>query len=169
MPKFKPLPSLQRVKELLSYDPETGKLYWKQSVARWIKPGDEAGTYVKRAVDVTVDKKTYRAHRVIWLMQTGKDPGSNIVDHIDGNYYNNRFTNLRLATPHQNLCNQKRRIDNTSGLKGVSWSKERKKWQAGIFVRGKRIALGRFNTKEEAYAAYCEAARRLHGEFARLE
>lgn len=169
MPKFKPLPSLQRVKELLSYDPETGKLYWKQSVARWIQPGDEAGTYVKRAIDVTIDKKKYRAHRVVWLMQTGKDPGINIIDHIDGNYYNNRFTNLRLATPHQNLCNQKRRVDNTSGLKGVSWCEDRQKWQAGIQTSGKRIGLGRFKTKEEAYAAYCEAARRLHGEFARLD
>ena len=169
MPKFKPLPSFERVQQLLSYDSETGKLYWRKSVARWIKPGDEAGTYVKGAIDVTIDRKTYRAHRIIWLMQTGKDPGCDIIDHIDGNYYNNKFNNLRLATPHQNLCNQKKRVDNTSGLKGVSWSEERQKWQTGIQVNGKRIALGRFNTKEEAYAAYCEAARRLYGEFARFD
>jgi hypothetical protein len=169
MPKFKPLPSLQRVQDLLFYDPSAGKLYWKQSVAKWIAPGDEAGTRVKHAIEVTIDKQTYRAHRIIWLLQTKIDPGYALIDHIDGNPYNNKFTNLRLATSTQNQCNQRRRSDNTSGLKGVSWDANRKKWQSGIQVHGKRIALGRFNTKEEAYAAYCEAARRLHGEFARLE
>lgn len=102
-------------------------------------------------------------------MQTAKDPSDLLVDHIDGDPHNNRLANLRLATSRQNQCNQKTRSDNTSGLKGVSWSEERQKWQTGIQVNGKRIALGRFNTKEEAYAAYCEAARRLHGEFARLD
>lgn len=169
MPQFKPLPPLQRVQELLAYDPATGKLYWRQPVARWIQAGDEAGTRVKHAIDVTIDRKTYRAHRIIWMLQTGKDPGLSIIDHVDGNFYNNVFSNLRLATSRQNQCNQKKRCDNTSGLKGVSWCKERNRWQSGIQINGKRIALGRFDTKEEAYAAYCEAARRLHGEFARLE
>ena len=168
MPKFKPLPSLQRVQKLLSYDSETGKFRWKHSVARWIKPGDEAGTYGKYAISITIDRKRYVAHRIAWLLQTEKDPAGLLIDHIDGNPHNNAFANLRLATSGQNQCNQKTRNDNTSGLKGVSWSKERQKWQAGIQVNGKRIALGRFNTKEEAYAAYCKAARKLHGEFARL-
>jgi hypothetical protein len=169
MPKFKPLPSLQRVQELLSYDLQTGKLYWKQSVARWIQPGDEAGTCERYAMGVTIDRITYRSHRIVWLLKTNEDPGDSLIDHIDGNFHNNRFENLRLATSHQNQCNQKTRIDNTSGLKGVSWDKTRKKWQTGIQVKGKRIALGRYKTKEEAYAAYCEAARKLHGDFARLE
>lgn len=169
MPKFKPLPSLQRVKELLSYDSETGKLYWKQSVARWIKPGDEAGSYLRCTVDVTIDTITYRAHRIVWLLVTGNDPGTFLIDHLDGNPHNNKFQNLRLATSRQNQCNQKRRTDNTSGLKGVTWDKSRGKWAAGIQVKGKHIFLGRHKTKEEAYAAYCEAARKLHGEFARLE
>ena len=169
MPQFKPLPPLARVKELVRYDAGTGKLFWLQSIARWIKPGDEAGTKVKHAVDITLDKITYRAHRIIWLLMTEQDPGLKIIDHIDGNPHNNKFENLRLATHHQNQCNQKKRSDNTSGLKGVSWSEERKKWQAGIHVKGKRIGLGRFNTKEEAYAAYCKAAQELHKDFARLQ
>lgn len=102
-------------------------------------------------------------------MVTGNDPADSLIDHIDGNPHNNKFANLRIATSRQNQCNQKIRRDNTSGLKGVSWDSKRNKWQAGIQIDGKRIALGRFSTKEEAYAAYCEAARRLHGEFARLE
>lgn len=169
MPKFKPLPPLQRVQELLSYDFQTGKLYWKQSVTRWILPGDEAGTYVRCAVDVTIDKITYRAHRIVWLLVTGIDPRTFLIDHVDGNPHNNKFENLRLATSCQNQCNQKRRTDNTSGLKGVTWDASRQKWAARISVKGKGVYLGRYKTKEEAYAAYCEAARKLHGEFARLE
>jgi hypothetical protein len=169
MPKCKPLPPLSRVKELVRYDASSGKLFWLKSVARWIKPGDEAGTKVKNATDITLDKITYRAHRIIWLLMTEQGPGHEIIDHIDGNPHNNKFENLRLATHHQNQCNQKRRSDNTSGLKGVSWSEERKKWQAGISVKGKRIALGRFNTKEEAYLAYCKAAKKMHENFARLQ
>lgn len=52
--------------------------------------------------------------------------------------------------------------------KGVSWNKRREKWQADIGMSGKRKRLGRFNTAEEAARAYDEAAKELHGEFARL-
>ena len=168
MAKYKKLPSLKRIKELVSYEPESGKLFWLQPVARWIRVGEEAGTYCKHAVDITLDKVTYRAHRIIWFLVTKKDPGNMMIDHIDGNPHNNKFENLRIATSRQNQCNQKIRRDNTSGLKGVSWSEERQKWQTGIQVNGKRVGLGRFNTKEEAYEAYCKAAKELHGEFARL-
>ena len=144
-------------------------MYWKQAVAKWIRPGDEAGTYVRGAVEVTIDTVTYRAHRIIWLLTTGQDPESFLIDHIDGNPHNNKLENLRVASAHQNQCNQKKRKDNTSGLKGVTWAKNRCKWAASIHVNKKRIALGRYDSKGGAYAAYCEAAGRLHGDFARLD
>jgi|DEB0MinimDraft_6_1074348.scaffolds.fasta_scaffold38978_2 hypothetical protein len=169
MPKFKPLPPLARVKELLRYDVKSGKLFWIQSVAQCIKIGDEAGSEEKNGIRVNLDKTKYLAHRVIWLLMTGQDPGDNLIDHIDGNCYNNRFSNLRLANRYQNGCNRKKHSNNTSGLKGVSWHKTLKKWQAYITVNSERICLGYFKAKEEAYAAYCEAARRLHGEFARFD
>jgi hypothetical protein len=90
---------------------------------------------------------------------TGQDPVNKLIDHIDGNPYNNRFNNLRLATRHQNGCNQKKHSNNTSGFKGVCWHKVIKKWQAYITVEGQRVGLGYFGTKEEAYAVYCEAAK----------
>jgi hypothetical protein len=58
---------------------------------------------------------------------------------------------------------------NTSGYKGVYWYEDRKKWRAQIGYQGKVTNLGSFDTPEEAHAAYCEAAHRLHGEFARTE
>lgn len=90
------------------------------------------------------------------------------TDHIDGDGLNNRRCNLRLATPSENARNQRRARDNTSGFKGVWWHKGRRKWQAQIMAGGRQKYLGLFNTAEEAHAAYCEAARSLHGEFARI-
>ena len=168
MSKFKSLPPLKRVNELLSYDEATGRLHWKASVARWIKIGSEAGTYGHCAIDVTIDKIKYRAHRIIWLLVTGKDPGELLIDHINGDFHDNRFSNLRLATKRQNQCNQKTRIDNTSGSKGVTWDKSRSKWLAQIQVKGKHLFLGRHTTKEEACAAYQKAAYEYHGDFARF-
>jgi len=169
MPKFKPLPPLARVKELVRYDASNGKLFWLQSVARRVKAGDEAGSKDRYGIRIKIDKAKYLAHRIIWLLVTEQDPEDNLVDHIDGNPYNNKSTNLRLASRHQNSCNRKKHSNNTSGLKGVSWHKAVKKWQAYISTENKRIFLGYFNSKEEAYAAYCEAAIRLHGEFAQLQ
>jgi hypothetical protein len=99
---------------------------------------------------------------------TEKDPGNLLIDHISGNFHNNRFSNLRLATSWQNQCNQKVRIDNTSGLKGVTWDKNRSKWLAQIQVKRKHFFLGRYKTKEEAWAAYQKAAHEYHGDFARF-
>lgn len=94
---------------------------------------------------------------------------SELVDHIDNNSLNNRRSNLRLATKPENTQNQKRRCDNTTGYKGVTIRPESQRYRAAITSNGKRYNLGTFDTPEEAYAAYCEAAKLLHGDFARLE
>src|ERR1043165_3940616 len=87
-----------------------------------------------------------------------------LVDHIDGNGLNNRRSNLRLATYAQSSMNRGRNIKNSSGYKGVDLKDG--KWRAEIQVSRKKVYLGRFSTPEEAYAAYCEAAKKYHGEFA---
>jgi hypothetical protein len=79
---------------------------------------------------------------------------------------NNTDENLRIVDISQQRMNRGAGRNNTSGFKGVSFSKATGKWRSAIGLRGTRICLGHFNTKEEAYAAYCEAARRLFGEFA---
>ena len=88
-------------------------------------------------------------------------------DHIDGNTLNNTRSNLRPASPIENSRNQKRRFDNTSGFKGVSFSKSRGVWVAQIQVSGKKIFLGHHQTPERAHLAYCEAALLHFGDFAR--
>jgi hypothetical protein len=87
------------------------------------------------------------------------------VDHCDRNGLNNRRKNLRKATTIQNNANTMSRTG-SSRFKGVS--KHRHTWRATIQDHGKCIRIGCFETEEEAARAYDEAARRLHGEFARV-
>ena len=92
------------------------------------------------------------------------------VDHVKPELtLDNRHRNLRIATPSQNRQNTHKRRDNTSGYKGVSRASRSMRWRASIQVGGVAYDLGVHDTPELAHQAYCEAARRLHGEFARFE
>lgn len=91
------------------------------------------------------------------------------IDHINGNTLDNRKQNLRVCTHAQNMRNQKKRVNNTTGYKGVHYQKDHKKFIARINVDKKCYRLGYFSTAEEAYAAYCEASKKYHGEFGRVE
>jgi hypothetical protein len=97
------------------------------------------------------------------------NPEYSFVDHIDGNGLNNCRNNLRLATPLENARNRgPYSKQTTSVFKGVSWSKEKEKWQASIRVPGRKIFLGRFDSEIEAALAYDNAARIYHSDFAFL-
>jgi hypothetical protein len=150
----------KELSEELNYDPATGRFTWKK----------EAGTISNGYRLLRVNQKNMWAHRVAWLMATGEDPEGMVIDHINGDRLDNRIENLRTATYSQNSANAKRHSRNTSGLKGASKrfknGKWTGRWQASITYQRKQINLGYFDTKEEAHAAYLEAARRLQGEFA---
>ena len=96
-------------------------------------------------------------------------PKNLLVDHINHNTLDNRKKNLRLATKLENSHNRKRCKRNTSGYKGVTWSKLHNKWRSRICVESKRLHLGLFDTAEEAYIAYCNAAIEYHKDFVYLE
>lgn len=109
-------------------------------------------------------------HRFVMERVLGRELQScETIDHINLNTLDNRRCNLRVATFSQNGMNRGKYSRNTSGYKGVSWDKECGKWRAQIMKQGKPYKIGRFDTPEEAYAAYCATALELHGEFARLE
>lgn len=95
-------------------------------------------------------------------------PKGMCADHRNSNKLDNRRSNLRVTTYNGNSQNQRMKRNNTSGFKGVSFAKNYGKYKAAICIRSKHYNLGLFKTPEEAYAVYCEAATRLHGEFARL-
>lgn len=96
-------------------------------------------------------------------------PQGMATDHIDGNGLNNQISNLRVCTTKQNLCNKGKQINNTSGLKGVSWHKATQRWRATLNHNGKSIHLGGFDSKEFAREAYVFACRKYQGEFANLK
>lgn len=101
---------------------------------------------------VAFNDKTILAHRAIWKMKTGSWP-INDIDHINGNRADNRFENLREATRSENAKNTKRRSDNTSGISGVSWHSQRKKWVVRIKNKeGQSSYRGVFNDLESAIA-----------------
>jgi len=95
-------------------------------------------------------------------------PPGQMIDHINGNGLDNRKENLRFCSKKENAWNQELRSDNTSGYKGVSWDKAKKKWMATIKVNYKRIFLGYYKIKEDAAIAYNNAAIKYFNEFARL-
>ena len=155
---------------LFDYCPETGALTWRVSTNSF-KKGVEAGTSAHNEGyssyrNVIIFGNLYKAHRIIWLMQTGDWP-KKYIDHIDGNGLNNKLDNLREATPSQNMINQKVRSDSASKVKGVSYDAKRNLWYAYIDVGGKRNHLGRHETLDEAAMVRLQAQRKFHGEFAR--
>lgn len=164
------------VLEVLNYDPATGVFIWRNDWGR-MKAGDIAGRVNAqrrgyRYIGLGGQRKNggleYMAHRLAWFYVHGKWPVADI-DHINGDTSDNRIANLREATRSQNIMNAKRGPRNTSGVKGVSFDKARGKWVAEIKAGTVRRRLGRFDTKDEAAAAYREASKEMHGEFARLE
>lgn len=163
------LPSVERLRERLSYDPATGILTWLsvESLQSRIKVGDEAGFFDANGYRcIKLDGKKLYAHRVIWKLMTGQDP-VNQIDHRDCDKGNNRWDNLREATPSENARNVRQPSHSRSPYKGVTWHKGDKKWQASITVDGRKRYLGSFKTAEDAAAAYRGAAQRIYGEFAR--
>ena len=162
---MKPLPSTERINEILLYEPHTGNFYWKINSGK-ARIGHLAGHMRKdgyRVIDI--DRIKYRAHRLAFKVMHGRDPVE--IDHEHGKISDASW-NLREATRQQNNQNVPRRKDNTSGYKGVHWVARVSKWAAMINVDGKQRELGTFADKEAAYAAYCAAANELHGAFARV-
>jgi hypothetical protein len=107
------------------------------------------------------------AHRVIWCMQTGAWPMTDI-DHINMDRACNKWTNLRAATRSENHRNRVSRAGSTSRFLGVSWAADRSKWTARISQKDGYRHLGAFEAEEDAARAYDNAAKLHHGEFARL-
>lgn len=159
------LPDQKTLKQLLDYDPETGKLYWKarpremfssdRSWNAWNKrfAGAEAFTAVNPDGYRygTINKTTHRAHRVIYCLVSDQIPDQ--VDHINGDRSDNRWANLRGVSQVENSRNMRRSPRNTSGVTGVHLNKKLNKFQSYIRADGKLQHLGLFETMEAAVAA----------------
>jgi len=162
----KSMPSKEVFDQLLKYDPDTGKFWWRPRPVTMFAAG---GTKRQRSAQhscnqwnshfagklasnlkvdgycyIRLGDRGYLAHRVAYKIMTGLDPVE--VDHIDGNRSNNKWGNLRNGTRADNFRNLPLRRNNKSGHHGVYFSKNQQKWIANI-------TIGTFDSKEEAVAA----------------
>ncbi|ECJ3227560.1 HNH endonuclease [Salmonella enterica] len=165
------------LKECLDYDSQSGLFFWKKRpfshfasvrhLNRWnsLFVGKKAGSpNSKGYMQITLDRVTYKAHRLAWMYCYGKYPELSI-DHINGVHADNRIANLRLATKSENGMNRGPQINNTSGVKGVCWKEDEMLWVSQIGKDGKTIYLGRFDNLFDAVAARRSAEITFHGEY----
>jgi len=160
--------TFDELKKQLHYNPDTGDFTWLVSNTNSIKIGDIAGckengnSYTR----IFVNKKSYKAHRLAWFYMTGEWPVT-FIDHINGVKYDNKFNNLREATFIENQHNVPKRIDNSTGYKGVSFHKPSLKFAAYAMVNKKRFWLGLFETAKLAALSYENFVKQHHGSFYR--
>lgn len=151
----------EKLKELVDY--VDGMLVAKTN-SKCRKVGDTLSSLTDKGyLRSSIGGKSYRVHRLVFLYHHGYMPIQ--VDHIDGNRINNKIENLRDATSSQN--NQNRKATSSSGIKGVVWHKQSKKWVASICVNRKSVHLGSFLSIEEAALVANRARQLAHGDFYR--
>jgi hypothetical protein len=166
--------SPQELQRLLSYDPFTGVLTWRErtpdmfkegknsrehSCARWNTrfAGKDALACISHGYMVgDVYSTRFSAHRVVWAVHYGSWPIAHI-DHINGERADNRIENLRDVTPSENSRNAKICARNLSGVTGVNWSKSASRWISHIGVSGKCKHIGCFVDFNDAVKARQEA------------
>lgn len=158
------------LRSVLSYDPDTGVLTWKWRPREFFK--DDRSWKIwntryadKEAFTAVVEErpnafyrrgrfagKTYYAHRVAWALHTGEWPEGE-VDHQNGDGLANWFDNLCDGTHADNGRNIKLPVNNTSGVIGVYFHKQTRRWQAKIKYGKRQIHIGLYDTIEDAAAA----------------
>ena len=158
MTKFRPLPSLEFVKQIFKYDPLSGELIPIIPRKNW-NYGPKSGYRTVR-----LQGNRYNISRICWLLGKEEDPGDYEVDHIDRNPFNNSLSNLRLATRNQQLANR-RRTSKSLLPKGVAYQKHRRNYCACWGNNGLKESVCGFKSADEA-ALYYLWNTRHHGEFA---
>ena len=145
----------ERLKEVLDYNPETGVFTWRVSPSNNTSAGSEAGSPDEKGyIKIKIRGSFYQDHRLAILYTDGYWP-ENTVDHKDRVPWHNWRSNLREASHQCQNRNCGMRSDNTSGVKGVSWSKKRGKWCAQIAVDSQQRHLGLLGSRlDAAYARY---------------
>lgn len=168
------LPSPEILRQLLRYEPDTGKLYWRERPEEMFPTIHHAVTWNKRfsgkeAISAPNGNgylqgrllgRKVLAHRVAWCLSYGEWPDT--IDHANKDRSDNRLRNLRSVTRAENNKNLSRRKTNKSGVTGVLWYKRDSVWQARIRIGGKDVHLGYFKCIAEAALAR-HKAERTHG------
>jgi len=150
---------------MLEYDPDTGCLFWRHRPRELFETLNAfkswntkfAGRETFHFIDRhgynygMLFRKTYKKHRIVWLMCYGQLPDK--IDHVNGDRKDNRLINLRSVTTAENCKNLGRSKSNTSGVTGVNFVKSVGKWNARICCGGIRVNLGYYSEMSEAVSA----------------
>lgn len=159
------LPDVDRLREVLDYDADTGIFTWLIALSPNGQPGTRAGSLkVDGYRKIGIDGIQHSEHRLAWLYHYGVEPPP-FLDHRNTLKDDNRIANLRPATSSQNAMNRNPR----QRFKGVRFQAGRYHASIRPGGAGERLYLGSFATAEGAHAAYCNKAAELHGEFRRLQ
>ena len=150
---------IERLKEILEYNPETGVFTWKEQ-RKWSRPVNSVAGHVhinptsgSKYIFIHTFGKQWKAHRLAFLLMTGSEP-LGCVDHINGDGTDNRWCNIRDTSVKNNSRNTRRRKEGIgSGVMGVRWNKKAEKWVAGIHHNGRNVHLGLFVDFDEAVKA----------------
>lgn len=154
-------PSIARLREALSYNPETGIFVWRNTCSHRTTNGALAGVWSKGYLLLAIDGYRTGAHRFALAMVNGEWPVGE-VDHIDGDPSNNRYANLRAVNGRMNRQNVRRaRAHNKIGVLGVTQIPSGK-YRASIRSNGKSHYSRCVATIEEAQAIYLALKRALH-------
>lgn len=140
------------LKEALTYDPVSGDFFWNgraslfgSNQGRETTPAGSVNTRGYRTI--RIDRRYYKAHRLAVLYMTGEWP-SEVVDHINRNPSDNRWANLRCCSQQENMLNSRAYL-----MEGVHLRKDSGRWEAKAMLRGKRVQIGCFDTRQAAISA----------------
>ncbi len=144
--------TVSQLRDVLRYDPVTGNFVWLVSMGR-ARVGAIAGRLLddgsKKYLQIGVHKKVYMAHRLAWFYMHGQWPDQ--IDHINGNGLDNSLPNLRNVSLDENRKNLRRMSRNSSGVTGVRWCKQSRRWKVYISTGAvKARHLGYFSDLTEA-------------------
>lgn len=153
----------ERLREALSYSPETGHFTWLIRPAKNVKVGAIAGGRTTTGyLLIGLDGENFLAHRLAYFYMYGVWP-SRHIDHVNGVRSDNRAENIREASTEENMQNLRTApLGAKSPLLGVSPNRNGTAFRSFIKVKGKQHYLGTHPTEELAHAAYVAAKRIYH-------
>lgn len=159
--------SIEEVRNLFSYNPDTGILVAINRKRRTDLNGKPVGCpHGNGYLDVRIGSKLHYVHRICWAHYYGE--WAELIDHINGNKSDNRIANLRIANKQRNGLNRGAEKGNSTGFKGVTFRTDTKNYMWQFVIEKKRYTKSGFDTAEDAYVnkvAFIDALQHSASEF----